>query len=158
MFEAPVGESVEGRNESAAIIRKAILGRKHSALMKFTTRNNAVGLEIAEMLREHLLRNAGYVAPQVAEAAWPFADLAEDRRLPLTGDNGDRGCNRAFGVPLDDDFVDQSQLPAHGANLLVRSYPLVSHCQAGFSSPTSNKCNIGTEKRIWREPSPSGSR
>jgi hypothetical protein len=50
VFPPPLGESVERRNEGAAVLGEAVLGRENRPLMKFAPRNDAVGLEIAQML------------------------------------------------------------------------------------------------------------
>jgi hypothetical protein len=50
VFHPPLGESVERRNEGAAVLGEAVLGRENRPLVKFAPRNNAVGLEIAQVL------------------------------------------------------------------------------------------------------------
>jgi transposase len=50
VFHPPLGESVERRNEGAAVLGEAVLGRENRSLVKFAPRNNAVGLEIAQVL------------------------------------------------------------------------------------------------------------
>jgi hypothetical protein len=66
VFHPPLGESVERRDEGTAVRGEAVPGRENRPLVKFAPRNDAVDLEVAQMLREHLLRDARYVAPQIA--------------------------------------------------------------------------------------------
>jgi hypothetical protein len=50
VLRPPFGESVERRNKGATVLGEAVLGRENRSLVKFAPRNDAVGLEIAQML------------------------------------------------------------------------------------------------------------
>src|SRR5262249_25091534 len=65
------------------------------------TANQAVGLEFAQLLGEHLLGDGGDEAPQRAGPAWLLQKVEEDDELPLAAHDADRHVDGATidGLP-----------------------------------------------------------
>jgi hypothetical protein len=66
-------------------------------------RQQAIVLELTQMLSEHLMRDVGHRPLQIVEAPrLAVSEQSEDQRLPLAADNVDRQLDRAGVCVLSD--------------------------------------------------------
>jgi hypothetical protein len=58
--------------------------------------DHTISLELAQMLRQHALGDAGHLAPEFAEAPFAVTQVEQDQRFPTTADHRERVFDRAI--------------------------------------------------------------
>jgi hypothetical protein len=104
---APVAEGAEGALEGEAVVGEGVFDLRGDGGVDGAG-DDAVGLELAEVLGEHLLGDAGDLAAQLGEAVGALVEPPEDQGFPLAAEDVEGGFDGAVvrlgGVALDHGF------------------------------------------------------
>ena len=93
MVSAPEANSLNERQQRATIIGQRILdGRRNRALR--LSLYDSVANQFAELLGEHLLRDAGHGTPQRREVFRRLRQPVHDDQFPFTADRRQRSRQR----------------------------------------------------------------
>src|ERR1700722_1266876 len=94
MLGSPGTERGQGLGQGFAERREGIFDLRRNRL-EVAPIDDAVGLQILELLDEHLVADASYSTPQLAIATGAVRQVEQDQGLPLASDHGQGGIQAA---------------------------------------------------------------